>query len=180
MSMTMPATIPMIKGRPLIGNIPEMGSDRLNFLLRMSRESDGLCAFRYGPRGKIYFVSTPELAYLMLVEKAECFDKPKRMQKDFGPIIGNGLLTSSTAFHRRQRRLVAPAFAHRRLLSYGAIMAEYAEQIQAQWGQGATLDAFPAGTAGKIVLLDQGATTAARNTQVANAVLQNLLAAPQS
>ena len=37
-------------------------------------------------------------------------------------------------------------------------------------GQGATLDAFPAGTAGKIVLLDQGATTAARNTQVANAV----------
>ena len=37
-------------------------------------------------------------------------------------------------------------------------------------GQGATLDAFPAGTAGKIVLLDQGANTAARNTQVANAV----------
>jgi hypothetical protein len=37
-------------------------------------------------------------------------------------------------------------------------------------GAGATADAFPAGTAGKIVLLDQGANTAARNTQVANAV----------
>ena len=37
-------------------------------------------------------------------------------------------------------------------------------------GTGATAADFPAGTAGKIVLLDQGANTAARNTQVANAV----------
>jgi Zn-dependent M28 family amino/carboxypeptidase len=37
-------------------------------------------------------------------------------------------------------------------------------------GTGATPAAFPADTAGKIVLMDQGANTAARSTQVANAV----------
>src|SRR5262245_31047816 len=37
-------------------------------------------------------------------------------------------------------------------------------------GTGATPAAFPADTAGKIVLMDQGANTAARTTQVANAV----------
>ena len=37
-------------------------------------------------------------------------------------------------------------------------------------GTGATAADFPADSAGKIVLLDQGADAAARNTQVANAV----------
>jgi hypothetical protein len=37
-------------------------------------------------------------------------------------------------------------------------------------GTGATAADFPAGSAGKIVLIDQGANAAARNTQVANAV----------
>ena len=37
-------------------------------------------------------------------------------------------------------------------------------------GTGATAADFPADSAGKIVLMDQGASTAARNTQVANAV----------
>ena len=43
-------------------------------------------------------------------------------------------------------------------------------------GTGATPDLFPADTAGKIVLLDQGANTAARSTQVANAVAAGAVA----
>ena len=43
-------------------------------------------------------------------------------------------------------------------------------------GTGATGADFPAGTAGKIVLMDQGATPAARNTQVANAVAAGAIA----
>ena len=43
-------------------------------------------------------------------------------------------------------------------------------------GTGATAADFPADSAGKIVLMDQGATTAARNTQVANAVTAGAVA----
>ena len=43
-------------------------------------------------------------------------------------------------------------------------------------GTGATAADFPADTAGKIVLMDQGANTAARNTQVANAVAAGAVA----
>jgi aminopeptidase YwaD len=43
-------------------------------------------------------------------------------------------------------------------------------------GTGATPADFPADTTGKIVLMDQGATTAARNTQVANAVAAGAVA----
>ena len=44
-------------------------------------------------------------------------------------------------------------------------------------GTGATPAAFPADTAGKIVLMDQAATTATRTTQVANAVAAGAVAA---
>ncbi len=41
-------------------------------------------------------------------------------------LLGEGLLTSEGEFHKRQRRLVQPAFHRERLAAYGAVMTEYA------------------------------------------------------
>jgi cytochrome P450 len=55
-------------------------------------------------------------------------------------LLGQGLLTSEGEFHRRQRRLAQPAFHRQRIAGYGRVMAEYADQWQGGWRDGATLD----------------------------------------
>ena len=137
--MTISQAIPFYKGRPIVNTLPDMGFNRLNFLYQLSRECPDLCAFRFG-RHTIYLASSPEVAHTVLVEKAESFEKPKRMYRDFGPIIGNGLLTSQQSFHRRQRRLVAPAFHHRRLTTYAETMSKYAELICTEWSDGQSIE----------------------------------------
>ncbi len=62
------------------------------------------------------------------------------MRFNLGLLVGNGLLTSLNDFHRRQRRLVAPAFQHRRIGAYADVMADYAERTQAEWRDGQAID----------------------------------------
>jgi cytochrome P450 len=85
-------------------------------------------------------VNSTELAHAVLVEHADAFEK-SRYQRQFGTAgLGNGLVNSSAATHRRQRRVVAPAFEQRRVLGYAALMAAYAEQLQVGWADGAIID----------------------------------------
>jgi cytochrome P450 len=56
------------------------------------------------------------------------------------PVVGDGLLTSEHEHHRRQRKLMAPAFAHRRIASYADTMASYADRAQDRWRDGARID----------------------------------------
>jgi cytochrome P450 len=55
-------------------------------------------------------------------------------------LLGNGLLTSEGADHRRARRLVAPAFAPRRLAGYVDQFAARTAAHVARWTDGATVD----------------------------------------
>src|SRR5260370_7749147 len=52
------------------------------------------------------------------------------------PILGNGLVTSENAFHKRQRKLIPPAFPHRQLTSLAPLMAQSTEHLQSQWQAG--------------------------------------------
>jgi cytochrome P450 len=64
-------------------------------------------------------------------------------------VLGNGLLTSRGEHHRRQRRLIQPAFHHRRIASYADVMVAEAAAMTAEWTDGATVDlhgAFAAAT----------------------------------
>jgi cytochrome P450 len=55
-------------------------------------------------------------------------------------LLGNGLLTSEGADHRRARRLVAPAFSPRRLAGYVDGFAERTAAHIATWSDGAEVD----------------------------------------
>jgi cytochrome P450 len=133
------ATIPQVRGLPVVGNLPEFRFRRLELYLRIARECGDMGTYRVGPR-TIVLLNSAELAHQMLVEQAEAFEKPAILRVLAGPVLGNGLLTSANSFHRRQRRMVAPAFQHRRIAAYADIMADYAEHIQELWPAGATVD----------------------------------------
>ena len=53
-------------------------------------------------------------------------------------LLGDGLLTTDGDVHRRQRRLVQPAFHRQRVESYGDTMALRADELARRWRDGST------------------------------------------
>src|SRR2546425_13300747 len=101
--------IPTLRGLPGIGNLAAYNKDRLGFLLRVADECGDIGSFRFGPFTAV-LLNTSELVRSVLVEHAYDFDKGALLHKALRPVIGNGLLNSEGDLHRRQRKLMAPAF----------------------------------------------------------------------
>ena len=140
MSIAMsPSTIPRLRGLPLLGNLLEARYNFFMFLLRLSRECGSIGTFRVGSR-TILYLNSPELVHAVLVEHAYDFEKTPNMRTYMSPMVGNGLLTSENEFHKRQRKLAAPAFQHRRIATYADTMVNYANRFQGQWTDGQTID----------------------------------------
>ncbi|MGH9847761.1 MAG: cytochrome P450, partial [Blastocatellia bacterium] len=55
-------------------------------------------------------------------------------------LLGEGLLTSESEFHLRQRRLAQPAFHRQRIAGYATTMVEFATKMRDQWRPGETRD----------------------------------------
>lgn len=132
---TSQTAIPMLHGLPLLGNLLDIRSQRLDFLLRLSREYGDISVFRVGPR-LVTLLNTSEFARAVLVEYADSFEKTPVFRSSGRPLLGNGLLTSENEFHKRQRKLVAPPFQQRRIASYADVMVNYTEQFQSSWADG--------------------------------------------
>ncbi|MDR6592425.1 cytochrome P450 [Saccharothrix longispora] len=80
-------------------------------------------------------MTNPRLVHELLVTKGSSFRKGALFDK-FQPIFGNGLATSNGAFHRRQRRMVRPAFSGERLALHAGTMARAAAGLTATWRPG--------------------------------------------
>ena len=139
-TVPVPAAIPHLHGLPLLGAGLSLQHDRLAFLRRASRAGGEIVHFRLGPR-EGYFVNSSDLVQEVLVAHAPEVEKAFRLLRG-SPLylLGNGLLTSMNASHKRQRKLIAPAFQPRHIVAYAGCMTSYAEQIQALWADGATID----------------------------------------
>lgn len=123
---------------PLMGNLPQFNRDRLAFLRHMAEMGD-VIGLRFGPFPGLLF-NRPEHVQSILVDHAYDFDKGEIIHKVFRPVIGDGIFSSEGAFHRRQRKLMAPPFQPRHITSYAESMAHYGEQIQQTWPDGGVVD----------------------------------------
>lgn len=126
--------IPGPANRPLVGNLIEFSRDPTAFLTRLAREYGDIAAFRLGRQLAVQ-VNHPELIRDVLVTHAHNFEKTRGLARA-SLVIGNGLLTSEGELHRRQRKLLQPAFTHDRLVTYGAMMTACADQFSERWGHG--------------------------------------------
>jgi cytochrome P450 len=84
---------------------------------------------------ELYFVADPSCIEEVLVKKAEAFRKD-RTSRLLSRVVGNGLLVNEGDSWRRQRRLLQPAFHHRQLQSYAAVMTSAIEQAASSWKPG--------------------------------------------
>ncbi len=132
--------IPQLSSTSLLGHLPAFRDDRAGFLLRVADRAPGAAMLRVGIFSAVS-VSSPELAHEVLQAKAASFVKSPGLSIFLRPLLGNGLLTNEGSDHARQRRLLAPAFAHKRVASYAATMAERAERTAEGLADGERIDA---------------------------------------
>jgi cytochrome P450 len=131
-------TFHYLKGVPLLGNLPDFTRDRLGLFQRMARTAD-VCGIHFGPFTGILF-NKPEHVQSILVQHAYAFDKGSAVHTIVRPAIGNGIVCSEGDFHRRQRKLMAPAFQPRQIANYTEIVGYYGEKIQQMWADGSVID----------------------------------------
>ena len=89
---------------------------------------------------KANVISSADMAHEVLFDQADAFVKGYGLGYFARPLLGNGLLTSETDLHRRQRRMMAPAFVHKRIADYATVIAARTEAAQAGWADGAGID----------------------------------------
>ncbi|MFT3925325.1 MAG: cytochrome P450 [Myxococcales bacterium] len=131
--------LPRVPGGMLFGNLAELREDRVGLLLRAVRDVGPLARLRMGVFPAL-LVSTPGFAHGVLVEHADAFHKGFGLSIFAKPMLGEGLLTSEGAFHKRQRRLLAPAFMHKRIAGYAETFGTYAERARKRIAPHAELD----------------------------------------
>jgi cytochrome P450 len=129
--------VPALPGaRRLLGHGLEFGRDPLA-LLQRAREHGDVVRLRFGPYS-VYVLNSPDAIRQALTGQARKLEKGL----SFGRVkllIGNGLVLAEGEDHRRQRRLMQPAFHRAEIDRYIATMLEVAEPRIDGWPDGGTL-----------------------------------------
>ncbi len=120
----------------------KIGTDRIGFLQELQRTYGNIVRFRVFDRW-IYLVSDPDMIKEVLVTNHKNFTKSRAL-KMARYVFGDGLLTNEGESHKRQRRMMQPAFHSQRIFGYGETMIAYSDRFanlwDAQGADGQTMD----------------------------------------
>ncbi len=114
--------------------------DPIKLFEYLQQEFGSTAHYRIG-NSDVFVLQEPEFVREVLVTQAHKFIK-ERTQQRMKILLGNGLITSDGEFHRRQRRIVAPAFHRQRIQAYGAVMVERALAMRDEWQAGTEIGAL--------------------------------------
>ncbi|ETA71088.1 cytochrome P450 [Actinospica robiniae] len=133
-----PADIPAAPGAlPLAGHLRQLLRDPLGFVSGLPAHGD-LVRVRFGPM-TIVVVCDLETT-LRVLRDDRIFDKGGLLYDRSRVVLGNGLITCPHADHRRQRRVLQPAFSSERLSRYAPVMTAHAREAAEQWHDGQIID----------------------------------------
>lgn len=134
-----PAPVRFPGAWPVLGHAPALLRDPLGFLSAAYRAGD-LVSIRLGPKSA-FLVNGSDAIRRILVHDAELYDKGFQFDH-LRVLIGDGVGTTADAVkHRRQRRLLRPAFDHAHVERYVAGMAQAAESAVREWLGSRRIDA---------------------------------------
>ncbi|MFD6418412.1 cytochrome P450 [Streptomyces sp. NPDC060194] len=123
-------------GLPLAGHAGPLLRDPLAFLASL-RDHGDLVRLRLGPR-TAYAVNAPELVGTLL--KRPEYEVGGPLWDTLEVLLGKGVATSNGREHRRQRRMIQPAFRPERIAEYAKVMEEEARAAADRWEAGTTVD----------------------------------------
>jgi cytochrome P450 len=111
--------------------------DPLELLERAARAGD-VVRIRV-PRLDLFVINRPDLVWDVLAGHGDRFTKGPTMQAA-KRMLGESLLTSEGAHHRRQRRLIQPLFHHDRIDALVPAIRAAGERATLRWNDGETID----------------------------------------
>jgi cytochrome P450 len=121
--------------------VRQVRRDQLGMYERLVAEYGDVVRLVLGPPGLrrvLYLVTHPDGVEQVLAGDPGDYSKNTPYYKEIAAYLGNGLLTSDGQQWRRQRRIVAPLFTHRRIAGYVDVMAEEAARVADGWADAAT------------------------------------------
>ena len=125
----------------LLGNAVRLLRDPLRVLTSLPAYGD-VVPVGFG-RWQAVVVCDPELARQVMADD-RTFDKGGTVDARVRELVGDSLITSRHAGHRRQRRLVQPAFHHTRLPSHVDLMTGQIGAVTGSWRDGQVIDGVAA------------------------------------
>lgn len=138
MTAQRPTAPPGPKGEPFIGNARAFVLEPLGYLQQCARDYGDFLQIRLGTTA-IYMLSHPDYIEHVLVTHHKHYTKSRFTQRRKS-LFGNGLIFSEGDFWRRQRRLMQPAFHHKRLDMYSETMVALSRSNSAHWQHGETIN----------------------------------------
>ncbi|MFC9440146.1 cytochrome P450 [Nocardia sp. NPDC057030] len=123
-------------GKPLLGHGLEMKRSPGDLLLSL-QSGDPVTVIRLGRR-PMYVVNDADLMR-QIMRTPEIFARGGPITERFRVMFGNGLGISDGDFHRRQRRLLQPAFHRNRIVHYCSLISGLAVRTAEAWSDGETM-----------------------------------------
>lgn len=137
---TRTTTPPGPHGYPVLGVLPQVWRDPLQFFLRAGVEYGPVSRFEMGSK-PFYLITGPEEVKHVLQDNHRNYRKGYDQAK---PLMGNGLVTSEGDFWLKQRRLIQPMFNRSRLAFFSGFMTQATAEMLARWdslaARGETVD----------------------------------------
>jgi cytochrome P450 len=127
------------KGNLLLGSLRPFSRDPLAFFTEIMAKYGEIVHFKLGPY-PVYLISNPAMLYEMFVEKVDMLHKDSVTKGVMAKTMGNGILLSDGDFWRKNRRLMQPAFHHKRIETYANIAVEQAHKALASWQDGQEIE----------------------------------------
>lgn len=125
---------------PLIGHAWPLARRPWDFLSTLSSQGD-LIELKIGPQ-RVYVPCHPELLRQVLADD-KTFDKGGIIYDGARSILGNGLVSCAHSSHRRQRRLLQPAFTRNQLAHYSPAVEHEIAMLTDSWQAGQVIEVYP-------------------------------------
>jgi cytochrome P450 len=122
------ATIPGPRGHFLLGSIPDIQRDRVQFLVDLRRDYGDVVQISFGPAEAIV-IFHPDAIQRILLDNQNNYSKETLTYASLSLLCGNGLVTSNGDFWLRQRRLMQPAFHRKEINALSEIIVQQTEAI---------------------------------------------------
>lgn len=123
---------PMAKGLPLVGSLPELMNQKMDFFEKARDSYGDIYTLKIGT-ASIVVLNHPDHAQYILRDNVRNYSKDGAFWDGIRPLLGNGLVTSEGDFWLRQRRMMNPHFHRQRLAALTEVMVQAIDECLNTW-----------------------------------------------